>query len=94
VDLTSTFFVEPPGIEPSPKIALTCRDTEIEYALRRVTTPMTCGYAEGVDGINSAAIKLRGRLDLADPTVLPVAWKSDDFRVADYPCLTRTDPLY
>ncbi len=48
--LTSGFSVELPGIEPATEIPLTWTNTESKYAKRR---EMTCGYASGVDGINS-----------------------------------------
>jgi len=49
--LTSTFSVELPGIEPGSKIDLSWDNSGIDDAKRR---EMTCGYAEGVDGINIA----------------------------------------
>jgi hypothetical protein len=36
--LTSSFSVELPGIEPAPKIAVSCGNTEFDYAKRRKTT--------------------------------------------------------
>ena len=49
--LTSGFSVEPPGIEPAPKMVVSCGNVEFDYAKVRETT---CGYPEGVDGINTA----------------------------------------
>jgi hypothetical protein len=45
-------LVELPGIEPATEIALTWVDVEFDYAKRRETT---CGYAKGVDGVNTWA---------------------------------------
>jgi hypothetical protein len=42
--------VELPGIEPIPKIDLSWDNSGIDDAKQRETT---CGYAEGVDGINT-----------------------------------------
>jgi hypothetical protein len=46
----SIFSVELPGIEPVPKNSLTCGNTGFDDSKRR---RVTCGYAEGVDGINT-----------------------------------------
>ena len=42
-------WVELPGIEPAPEIAMTCGNAEHDYARRR---EITCGNAARVDGIN------------------------------------------
>jgi hypothetical protein len=54
VALTSTFLVELPGIEPVAKMALSWENTGFDDAKRHeITSIDTCGYAEGVDGINT-----------------------------------------
>ena len=45
------FSVELPGIEPAPKMAVTCGNAGLGYAKVR---EMTCGYAKRVDDINTA----------------------------------------
>ena len=45
--------MELPGIEPDTKIALTSGNAGSEYAKRRESTQKTCGYAKGVDCINT-----------------------------------------
>jgi hypothetical protein len=46
-DLSS---VELPGIEPVTETNVTCGNAETNYAKLRETT---CGYAKGVDGVNT-----------------------------------------
>src|SRR6478609_4618274 len=45
--------VELPGIEPATEIALSCGNAEFDDAKQRKQREMTCGYAKGVDGINT-----------------------------------------
>jgi hypothetical protein len=36
-------------------MVLTCGNAEFDYAKRRETTSIACGYANGVDGINTSS---------------------------------------
>jgi hypothetical protein len=44
--------VELPGIEPGPKIRLNSGNADLPTRNDAKRREMTCGYAEGVDGIN------------------------------------------
>jgi hypothetical protein len=46
--------VELPGIEPGPKIRLNSGNADLPTRNDAKRREMTCGYAEGVDGINTA----------------------------------------
>lgn len=45
--------MELPEIEPAPKGLVSCRNVEFDYAKRRERRGMICGYARGVDGVNT-----------------------------------------
>ena len=52
--LTSIFLVELPGIEPGPKIDLSCGNVEFNYAKRRQMTRNDLRIRRRCDGINIA----------------------------------------
>ena len=45
--------MELPGIEPAPKMTLTCGMLKSTTRTDAKVREMTCGYAKGVDGINT-----------------------------------------
>jgi hypothetical protein len=51
--LTSVFMVELPGIEPGGKRALTRGDADLATRNNAKVRETTCGYARGVDGVNT-----------------------------------------
>jgi hypothetical protein len=57
--------VELQRIEPATEIALTCRNSESEDSKGREST---CGYAKGVDGVNTHAASVAAALNRHRPS--------------------------
>ena len=77
--------MELPEIEPDAEITLNCGNTEFDDARRQKAPEMTCGYAKGVDDINTQSAMVGG--SFGDDAMCPRRGQSHVHQPSAFPNL-------